>query len=340
MQSTVPSTVPPSARTTSRPPTPSCDPQLLAGHLAERCVYREVPCPQGKCEEMMMFKDLEEHVHDENSDEVRDSGQTTTDGEESELENEASETAKEDAPDASRRIAELTAQNIVLRQRVDTLENLVTTFRREMSAVKHALGPWMQVSNPSRYHSTELPMSAQPATASTSGGDGAIGAQPRYNAPSPSSADSLAPYFPTEHEFSTTYRASQQQHRRTSSSAAQPYEAYTPTHPLVAPLNLSTTLEGTLHGLRESVLGLATGVDALGRRQEIAMSNEATRMAEEVGSLRLNLQGLRMQMHTIMMDRNAQLTGRDGVENMNYMNGQGMGPARGFYAQPPSATKL
>lgn len=46
------------------------------------------------------------------------------------------------------------------------------------------------------------------------------------------------------------------------------------------------------------------------------------------------------QMHTIMMDRNAQLTGRDGVENMNYMSGQWMGPARGFYAQPPSATKL
>lgn len=230
----------------------------------------------------------------------------TIDAEESESSNESPATATNDAPDVSRRIAELTAQNFILRQRVDTLENLVTTFRREMSAVKHALGPWMQVSNPSRYHSTELPMSVQPATASTSGGDGTVGgeySQPRYQpynaASSLPSADSLAPYFPAEDEISTTYRASHQQHRRTLSGANHPphaYEAYTPTHPLVAPLDLSTTLEGTLHGLRESVVGLATGVDALGRRQEIAMSNEATRMAEEVGSLRLNLQGLRMQV--------------------------------------------
>ncbi|KAH0588968.1 hypothetical protein H2248_004749 [Termitomyces sp. 'cryptogamus'] len=287
----------------------------------------------------MRFKDSKGHVHE---GELDDSEAATTmiDPEESRSVNESIEAAAaDDVPDASCRIAELTAQNIVLRQRVDALENLVSTFRREMGAVKHVLGPWIQASNVNtpRYYSTEMPVSGQPATASTSAGDGVERAQSRYQPPASSlpSADSLASYFPTEHEFSTTYHAPQR-----TSSGVNSYEAYTPTHPLVAPLNLSTTLEGTLHGLRESVVGLATGVDALGRRQEIAMSNEATRMAEEVGSLRLNLQGLRMQMHTIMMDRNAQLTGRDGVENMNYMNGQWMGPARGFYAQPPSVTKL
>ncbi|KAG6873411.1 hypothetical protein C0995_015836 [Termitomyces sp. Mi166 len=335
----------------------TCQRQLLAGHLAERCVYREVQCPQGKCEERMMFKDSKEHVHDDEgeSDELAVAtppDQTTTDSEESR----SVSPSPDDVPNVSHRIAELTAQNITLRQRVDTLESFVSTLRREMSAVKHALGPWIQASNvsPSRYYSTEMPVDSQPATASTSArlGDGTAGVerpQPRYqpSLPAPNasllpSADSLAPYFPTEHEFSTTYRPLQQHHRTSTSVSlhSESYEAYTPTHPLVAPLNLGTTLEGTLHGLRESVVGLATGVDGLGRRQEIALSNEATRMAEEVGSLRLNLQGLRMQMHTIMMDRNAQLTGRDGVENMNYMNGQWMGAARGFYGQPVSGTKL
>jgi len=111
---------------------------------------------------------------------------------------------------------------------------------------------------------------------------------------------------------------------------------------MIAPLNLSTTLEGSFHGLRESVVGLAASVDSMGRRHEIALTNETARMAEEVGGLRAGLHGLRMQIHAIMMDRNAQLTGRDGVGE-----GGGSGwmplpapPARMYHPQPLSITKL
>ncbi|KAG6833556.1 hypothetical protein H0H87_005207 [Tephrocybe sp. NHM501043] len=255
----------------------------------------------------------------------------------------------DDTPDVSNRLAALSAQNIILQHRVDTLENMVLTMRREMSAVKHALGPWIHAPNPvplPRYYSTEVATNAQPATASTSAAE----QQPEYRYPpqtysarsppsSLPSAESLAAYFPEEHEVSAFRRP--RQHQRMASNV-ESYEGYSlATHPLVAPLNLGTTLEGSLYGLRESVVGLAMGVDALGRRQDIALTNEAQRTGEEMGGLRAQLHGLRMQMHGLMMAHNAQLTGRDGVENVNVMHGQWIGPApRGFYGQAGSATKL
>jgi len=96
---------------------------------------------------------------------------------------------------------------------------------------------------------------------------------------------------------------------------------------VVAPLDLGRTVEGTVNGLRESVLALAAGVDSLGRRSEIALTNESFRFGEEIMSLRASINGLRMQVsgkrrelvilgakeghkvHTMMMERNAQVTG-------------------------------
>ncbi|KAH6914359.1 hypothetical protein BKA70DRAFT_663777 [Coprinopsis sp. MPI-PUGE-AT-0042] len=42
------------------------------------------------------------------------------------------------------RISQLTEQNILLRHRVESLENVVQVFKKEMNAVKMVLGPWMQ----------------------------------------------------------------------------------------------------------------------------------------------------------------------------------------------------
>jgi len=82
---------------------------------------------------------------------------------------------------------------------------------------------------------------------------------------------------------------------------------YGRTEGIVAPLEVGTTLEGTLVGLRESVVGLAAGVDAAGRRGEIALTNETLRLGEEMMSVRAQMHGLRMQVHGMMMtmDRNA-----------------------------------
>jgi len=64
----------------------------------------------------------------------------------------------------------------------------------------------------------------------------------------------------------------------------------------VAPLNLSTTLEGSLVGLRESLVTLSAALESQGRRQELALTTEGLRFSEEVGSLKAIVQGLRMQV--------------------------------------------
>lgn len=64
----------------------------------------------------------------------------------------------------------------------------------------------------------------------------------------------------------------------------------------MAPLDLETNLVGALEGLRESVVGVAAGMDLLGRRIEIALAQETLKLGEEVISLRAGVHGLRMQV--------------------------------------------
>lgn len=118
----------------------------------------------------------------------------------------------------------------------------------------------------------------------------------------------------------------------------------------VAPLDLGTNLHGTLEGLRESVVGVAAGIDELGRRSEIALANETLRLGEEVVSMRAGVHGLRMQIHAMMMERNMQVTGAPGAgagAGAGREEGMGVaGPWMGFaprmynYGGPPNITKL
>lgn len=217
----------------------------------------------------------------------------------------------------------LTEENLVLKHKLDSLEGIVQLMTFELQAAKAALGPWYRADTvhlpPLNRFSSELPSSIQPSSASTS--------QPRLDLTppsfeSPTSVSSaavppniLASYFPSEqpslptspnHRLVTDQYNSQQfpprpSHRISatighgwdqtlfaSSATARPDN--------IAPLNLSTTLEGSLSGLRESLVTLAASVDSLGRRNDIALTNETLRLNEEVMSLRANIHGLRMQV--------------------------------------------
>ena len=66
----------------------------------------------------------------------------------------------------------------------------------------------------------------------------------------------------------------------------------------IAPLNLSTTVEGSLVGLRESLVTLSAALEAQGRRLEHGFATEGLRVSEEVGSLKAVVQGLRMQVNS------------------------------------------
>lgn len=202
------------------------------------------------------------------------------------------------------RIAE---ENVVLRHKVETLEGLVQTAKRELQSAKTALGPWYRPDGVYAYSrpSADLPPDIQPSSASTSrrysqASDASVGSYDQY-APQ----DMLAAYFPSETEegFAPGRNASfELASRRLTLPASPPWEApFSPsTRPAaqhtVAPLNLSTTLEGALAGVRESVVALGGAVDSLGRRNDIALTNETLRLNEEVMSLRANVHGLRMQV--------------------------------------------
>jgi len=228
---------------------------------------------------------------------------------------------------------------MLLRHRVDTLETMVQTLRKEMNAAKSVLGPWVEASYQvgGGFGSGTI----MPSGIGTTSSQLPVGMQHHVDylsQPISAREDPLAPYFPPAE---SVVQRPIVDHRRASSRDT----AYSGTGMMgiVAPLDLGTTLEGTLVGLRESMMGLAVGIDSVGRRSEIGLTNETLRLGEEMMSVRAQMHGLRMQMHGMMMDRNAALRSEEGQyfqppilpppppPNRNNMN---------MSMMPPSITKL
>lgn len=212
----------------------------------------------------------------------------------------------------SARMSNLNEENTLLKHKVDVLEGMMQAMRREMASVKSALGPWCrsdgQISTTIHRNSVD----SEPYGNSTFGvGSSTAPLSPQpiprpdhirtqsmasvYDPISPH-LDDLAPYFPPE-------LTSPEQPSSTSRNLI---------HTHVAPINLSGSLEGSFGSLREDLVSLSDSLDSLARRQDIAQANESRRINEELMSMRGNIHGLRMQVHRIMMDRNAQVTGRGG----------------------------
>ncbi|KAK7005644.1 TRAF-type zinc finger protein [Favolaschia claudopus] len=257
------------------------------------------------------------------------------------------------------KFAQVTEENLILRHKIGALESSLQIAKRDLQSAKTALGPWYR---PDGVHpltatayrtmsppSTELSPELQPASASTSTNPSFTPSHARrfssLTNDAPTSPDhNLAPYFPP---ITEDYRASEiAARRRTLPAGWEPASPFGNTgtgsqHTQVAPLNLSTTLEGALDGVRESVVTLGSAVDSLGRRNDIALTNETLRLNEEIMSLRANVHGLRMQVHTIMMDRNAQVTGRSpDTQSFNAgLNILGMGGMGDGTFPPPIAPR-
>jgi len=206
----------------------------------------------------------------------------------------------------------------------------VQTLRKEMNIVRNSLHPWFSASYQvgGRFGtgagigitSSELPVGIQHYAAGPS-------------QPLGVSQDPLAPYFPPAERVG--------QRPAVGPSGTVGDTSYSPTGMMsvVAPLDLGTTLEGTLVGLRESMMGLAVGIDSVGRRSEIGLTNETLRLGEEMMSIRAQMYGLRMQMHGMMMDRNAALRLEEGQYFQPPPPPPPPLPNRNF-GVPPSITKL
>ncbi|KAL1682788.1 hypothetical protein EV122DRAFT_202974 [Schizophyllum commune] len=200
------------------------------------------------------------------------------------------------------RFAELSGDNLLLRQRVETLEHTIKTMRRELDAMRAALGPWYRQESVLSLRSPgapRRPLSSVPTTQT----------HEAHAYAEEGSADPLASYFPPADDIPMDFASQQRALRRASTDYSNQASTST-TSAAVAPLDLGSSLEGALVGLRESMVTLAASVDSLGRRSEIALTNESMRLNEEVMSLRAALHGLRMQVHAVMLDRNSQITGR------------------------------
>jgi hypothetical protein len=205
------------------------------------------------------------------------------------------------------RISSLTEDNILLKRKLELMEAAMQKMHREMHAVKAALGPWYR---PEGAYSSFQPTPPVDRVAERAQRRHSHGPEPWLSPPlaassseSPSSplgreTDALAPYFPPQPEPAARpnpTRPSAGLHQYHSSLSVHPPPSLPPTV-VVAPVNLSTTLEGSFASLRESVVTLSASVDSLARRNDIALRNETMRLNDELLTLRANIHGLRMQV--------------------------------------------
>jgi hypothetical protein len=239
----------------------------------------------------------------------------------------------------------LREENVLLKRKIEALDGMVHAMRREMHAVRSAIGPWLRTESfgqnasngiehdtPSVSDYTPFPEALSRTASGIVGSPAGRSHRPtlsmdaHYLSPNQSYDDALASFFPPT---------------GASPPVASPYLS-TPSYSLssntadsailssVAPLNLNTTLEGTLSSLRDSIITLSASVDSLARQQDIAMSSESQRVNEELRALKNAINFQRMQVHRIMMDRNAQVTGR----------GADVGDDNGFFGLSTNVTPI
>jgi TRAF-type zinc finger len=233
------------------------------------------------------------------------------------------------------RISALETENSSLRWRVEELENDLRGRTRDLQMVKQALGPWFRPdgchvplrpsppsgpaprSYPRRRFSNALNSAMFGfSQESASSADPAI-ADPTLRPPSGMTSDAFAQFFPPSDDPPHQPPHPSENFLPTGQMADGTYPRTAP-NSQVAPLNLDTTLEGSLLSLRSSIVTLAASLDSEGRRHDIALTTETLRVNEEVMALRAIVHGLRMQVHQIMMDRNSQVTGREDDEGVGY----------------------
>ncbi|KIJ49661.1 hypothetical protein M422DRAFT_161130 [Sphaerobolus stellatus SS14] len=215
----------------------------------------------------------------------------------------------------SSRVASLETENGMLRERIEGLENRLQSARQDLQIAKSVLGPWFRSDNtqgpPRPSPPIEPPPRSYPRPQSNNFNGPLYGSEPgpsgesagpplRATPDATTPSDPLAPYFPPEIPSGSN-----------DDSIGQAFDSVYPHIPQnshVAPLNLNTTLEGSLGSLCNSIVTLAATLDSEVRRHDAALATEILRVNEDLMALRAVVHGFRMQVHQIMMDRNSQFS--------------------------------
>ncbi|KAF9231721.1 hypothetical protein BU15DRAFT_82065 [Melanogaster broomeanus] len=210
-------------------------------------------------------------------------------------------------------------ENTTLKQKDEALEGIVHVMQREIQSFKTILGPWyrsgMSPGVPRVQDDSTCQGFAGPSTSWTvSQRAQALFASDSFDTILPSSHttdaehDALAAYFPVPSSdvvYGPHHHNRMHAHRASVGMIdmpAHPVQRSLPLTPAVAPLNLSTSLEGSFVGLREAVAAVSASVDSLARRNDIALTNESMRTNEEVGSLKYAVHGTRPQVRFGLVD--------------------------------------
>lgn len=227
------------------------------------------------------------------------------------------------------RLGTLETENANLRRQVSGLEAALAAVRRDVDNAKTSLGPWFRrPTDP--FVSTPLPRQERvmrrrlsiPLTTASFPRDSDEGENnnetQEYLGPQVTSGTSVHVSTSTTTEQAVNHFHPQSPSIMSNASFVDDLtlRASMPSYPQhqsrVAPIDLTTSLEGCLNSLRASMVTISAGLDSLERRQDLALTTETLRMHEDVASLRAIVQGLRMQVHSIMMDRNWHISGRSG----------------------------
>lgn len=204
----------------------------------------------------------------------------------------------------SSRTSALANENSMLKCKIEALEGLVQTMRREIQSVRSALGPWYRTEELypqlSRRASSshEQPPQTQVLPAAVASPSTTYIPFGSSHASTSTTPDALAPYFPPEADENIPWlerRLNTMSLSPTGDTGGCSYRE-SMAHTSVAPINLSTTLEGSLAGLRDSIVTLSASVDSLARRHDIELRNETLRANEEISRLNYTMHGLRMQV--------------------------------------------
>ncbi|KAF8904439.1 hypothetical protein CPB84DRAFT_1677486 [Gymnopilus junonius] len=258
----------------------TCQRQTIPLHLKDECEYAEVVCMVAGCRETMRRKALQEHV-----EKVHDK----------EDEAEQVEAADEEEGDGAEAYScphekvgcpykgPLKPSEHLTSCPYESLKDFITSNTTKMALLteqnvmlRHRVDVLESTVQIMRREMAQVKSALGPWSRSSS--ELPLALQAASAGPSSREEDALAAYFPE------------------GSGARQG----------------TGTLEDTILGLRESVVGLAAGVDQMGRRSEMALANETLRLGEEMMSIRGQMHGLRMQMHGMMMERNGVEYGRVG----------------------------
>ncbi|PPR05834.1 hypothetical protein CVT26_010114 [Gymnopilus dilepis] len=279
----------------------TCQRQSLPLHLKDSCEYAEVACTFASCGETMRRKALQTHVEavhgkEDDSEEIE-----TAEVEEGEGEEEYScPHAKVGCPykgplKPSEHLPSCPYEAV--KDFISSNTAKVTLLTEQNVMLRHRVDTLESTVQTMRREMSQVKNVLGPWLRPSS--ELPLGLQAASAGPSPREGDALAAYFPAAEDASGS---------GIGGGSRQGLG----------------TLEDTVLGLRESVAGLAAGVDQVGRRSEMALANETLRLGEEIMSIRGQMHGLRMQMHGMMMERN-------GIEGYGRMGNMGV---------PGSITKL